>query len=183
MYMKYLLVFSAILVLALSSLAQKPGDKPAAPTLFATTLDGKNIDSADLKGKVVVLNLWFINCPNCVQEIKLLNELVDEYKDNKDVVFLAPAVSSAKELEPFLKKHPFKYQVIPSAMNIILGKFGTVDKNGQISSPFPMHFVVDRAGVITLKMEGIKGVAAVRAELKKQFPAAASATAAPAKKP
>lgn len=181
MYMKYLLVFTAILVLTLSSLAQKPGDKPVTPTLFATTLDGKNIDSADLKGKVVVLNLWFINCPNCVQEIKLLNELVDEYKDNKDVVFLAPAVSSAKELTPFLAKHPFKYQVIPSAMNIILGKFGTVDKNGQISSPFPMHFVVDRAGTIVLKMEGIKGVAAVRAELKKQFPATASA--APAKKP
>lgn len=180
--MKHLLIFTAILVFSVSSFAQKPGDKPAAPTLFATTLDGKNIDSADLKGKVVVLNLWFINCPNCVQEIKLLNALVDEYKDNKDVVFLAPAASTAKELEPFLKKYPFKYQVIPSAMNIILGKFGTVDKNGQISSPFPMHFVVDRAGTIVLKMEGIKGVAAVRAELNKQFPKQASTTA-PAKKP
>jgi peroxiredoxin len=178
--MKYLLVFSAILLFALSSFAQKPGDKTAAPTLFATTLDGKNIDSSDLKGKVVVLNLWFINCPNCVQEIKLLNALVDEYKDNKDVVFLAPATSSAKELTSFLAKNPFKYQVIPSAMNIILGRFGTVDKSGQITSPFPMHIVVDRSGVITLKMEGIKGVAAVRAELQKQFPGSG---ATPAKKP
>lgn len=179
--MKHLLILFAILLFTLSSFAQKSGAKPAAPTLFATTLDGKNIDTADLNGKVVVLNLWFIGCPNCVQEIKLLNALVDEYKDNKDVVFLAPATNSAKELVPFLAKNPFKYQVIPSAMNIILGKFGTVDKNGQITSPFPMHFVVDRAGVITLKMEGIKGVAAVRTELQKQFPK--TATAAPAKKP
>lgn len=179
--MKYVFVFTAILVFGVSSLAQKPGAKPTAPTLFATTLDGKNIDTADLKGKVVVLNLWFIGCPNCVQEIKLLNALVDEYKDNKEVVFLAPATNSAKELTPFLAKNPFKYQVIPSAMNIILGKFGTVDKSGQITSPFPMHFVVDRAGVITLKMEGIKGVAAVRTELQRQFPK--TATAAPVKKP
>jgi peroxiredoxin len=178
MYMKYLLVFTAILVFSVTTLAQKP----AAPTLFATTLDGKNIEASDLKGKVVVLNMWFIGCPNCVQEIKLLNALVDEYNDNKDVVFLAPTINGPKELAPFLKKNPFKYQVVPNAMNIILGKFGTMDKNGQLTSPFPMHFVVDRAGTIVLKMEGIKGVAAVRAELNKQFPKQASAPA-PAKKP
>jgi peroxiredoxin len=177
--MKHQIIFIAILLFAFPSFAQKPGDKPVAPTLFATTIDGKNIDAADLKGKVVVLNLWFINCPNCVQEIKLLNALVDEFKDNKEVVFLAPAVSSAKELTPFLAKNPFKYQVIPSANNIILGKFGTIDKNGNISSPFPMHYVVDRTGTITLKMEGIKGVAAVRAELNRLFPG----SVVPAKKP
>jgi peroxiredoxin len=178
--MKHALILLVVLVFAFSAFAQKPGE-PATAGVFATTLDGKTITGADLNGKVVVLNLWFINCPNCVEEIKLLNALVDEYKDNKDVVFLAPATSSAKELVPFLKKNPFKYQVIPSAMNIILGKFGTVDKNGQISSPFPMHIVVDRGGTITLKMEGIKGVAAVRAELKRQFPEAESRP--PAKKP
>jgi peroxiredoxin len=177
--MKHALILLIVLVFAFSAHAQKPAQQ--VPGFFGTTLDGKTITSADLNGKVVVLNLWFINCPNCVEEIKLLNALVDEYKDNKDVVFLAPATSSAKELVPFLKKHPFKYQVIPSAMNIILGRFGTVDKKGQITSPFPMHFVVDRTGTITLRMEGIKGVAAVRAELKKQFPGSGAA-AAPAKK-
>jgi len=181
--MKYILLIAAILLFTISSFAQKPGDKPVAPTLFATTIDGKNIDTSDLKGKVVVLNLWFINCPNCVQEIKLLNALVDEFKDNKEVVFLAPAVSSAKELTPFLAKNPFKYQVIPSANNIILGKFGTIDKDGNITSPFPMHYVVDRTGVITLKMEGIKGVAAVRAELNRLFPTNAAAAPKPAKRP
>jgi peroxiredoxin len=178
--MKYLLVFIAILLFTFTAFAQKPGDKPVAG-VFATALDGKTITSAELSGKVVVLNMWFINCPNCVEEIKLLNALADEYKDNKDVVFLAPTTSTAKELGPFLTKNPFKYRIIPSAMNIILGMFGTVDKNGQMTSPFPMHYVVDRGGTVVLRMEGIKGVAAVRAELKKQFPG--SATAAPVKKP
>lgn len=181
--MKYLVAFSIVIVFSFTSFAQKPGDQTASPTLFATTLDGKNIDAADLKGKVVVLNMWFINCPNCVEEIKLLNVLVDEFKDNKEVVFLAPTINNPKDLKPFLAKNPFKYEIIPSAMNIILGKFGTMDKNGQLTSPFPMHFVVDKAGTVVLKMEGIKGVAAVRAELNKQFPKQAAAPVPQAKKP
>jgi peroxiredoxin len=166
--MKYLIAFSAILILSLSVFAQNKGE--AAPTVFATTIDGKTINTSDLKGKVVVLNLWFINCPNCVEEIQKLNGLVDEFQGNSNIIFLAPAISSPKELVPFLKKNPFKYQVIPSAQNIILGKFGTMDKNGQLSTPFPMHYVVDGNGTITLKMQGIKGVEAVRAELRKMFP-------------
>lgn len=167
--------FAVVLTFAFSAFAQEPA-KPGATGIFATTLDGKTITSADLQGKVVVLNMWFINCPNCVEEIKLLNALVDEYKDNKDVIFLAPTTSSAQELGPFLKKNPFKYQIVPSAMNIILGMFGTMDKNGQLTSPFPMHYVVDGKGAVALKMEGIKGVAAVRAELKKQFPGSGAVT-------
>lgn len=178
--MKYLFVFSIVFLFTIPSFAQKT-PSTAAPGFFGTTYEGKTLTAADLNGKVVVLNMWFINCPNCVEEIKLLNVLVDEFKDNKEVVFLAPAINTPKELEPFLKKNPFKYQVIPSAQNIILGKFGTIDKNGQITSPFPMHFVVDKTGTIVLKMQGIKGVAAVRAELKKQFPGTASAV--PVKKP
>lgn len=166
--MKYLIAFFAILILSLSVFAQNKGEP--APTVFATTLDGKVINTSDLKGKVVVLNLWFINCPNCVEEIQKLNGVVDEFAGNPNIIFLAPAISSEKELVPFLKKNPFKYQVIPSAQNIILGKFGTMDKNGQMSTPFPMHYVVDGNGTITLKMQGIKGVEAVRAELRKMFP-------------
>ena len=56
-----------------------------------------------MRGKVVVLNLWFINCPNCVDEIKLLNKVVDDYKD-KDVVFFGLATNKKPELDKFLKK-------------------------------------------------------------------------------
>ena len=51
---------------------------------------------------------------------------------------------------------------------IILTKFGTPDKNGDINVPFPMHYVIDRDGRVVLKEQGVKGVEAVRSELKKQ---------------
>ncbi len=150
---------------------QNANQKTTATDFSATTLDGKPINTADLRGKIIVLNLWFINCPNCVQEIKLLNQVVEEYKNNKDVVFLALATNKPTDLEKFLKKNPFAYQIIPSAGTIILNNFGTPDKNGKIYIPFPTHLVINKDGKTLLRAEGLKGVEAVKAELKKQFSA------------
>jgi len=146
---------------------KKMDEKPLAPSFDVTSIDGKTFDSADLKGKVVVLNLWFINCPNCVEEIKLLNKVVDQYK-GKDVVFIGLATNDKAKLESFLKKNPFKYNIVPKAMQTILS-FGEPDKSGKINIPFPMHIVIDRDGKITVRRSGIKGLDVVKAELKQQF--------------
>jgi len=73
----YLLV--AVLLFAFSISAQN--QIGANPSFAALDMAGQKVDTNELKGKVVVLNLWFINCPNCIEEIKMLNALVDQYKD------------------------------------------------------------------------------------------------------
>ena len=166
--MKALLAVAALFIFVVSLTAQMD---PSRPTFAEYAMDGTKIETEKLRGKIIVLNLWFINCPNCVEEIKMLNNLVDEYKDNKDVVFLAPAASKKADLEKFLVKNPFKYQVIPDSTILILSKFGTPDKNGDINVPFPMHYVLDREGTVVLKEQGTKGIAKVKSELKKQFAA------------
>ena len=168
--MKHLFLCAAFLALAVSVFGQQKNaaEISLAPTFSAATIEGKVVNTADLKGKVVVLNLWFINCPNCVEEIKLLNQVVDAYKD-KDVVFLALATNKKPELEKFLKKNPFKFQVVPDQMMTILTKFGTPDQSGKIEIPFPVHIVIDREGKLINRMNGIKGVEMVKNELKKQF--------------
>ena len=153
----------AVILFTVSILAQKQ------PDFSAPGMDGQTIETASLRGKVVVINLWYVNCPNCLEEMTELNKLVDQYKGNKEVVFLALAASKKPALEQFLKTHPFKYQIVPDATMIILTKFGTPDKNGDINVPFPMHYVLDREGNIVVKTQGIKGIDAVKKELEKQF--------------
>lgn len=166
--MKY--PFTLLLLVLLAFCASAQMKSPILPTDFAAlAMDGSTVDTTALRGKVIVLNLWFVNCPNCVDEIKLLNGLVDEYKANTDVVFLAPAASRKAELDKFLVKYPFKYQIIPNASLLILSRFGTPDKSGEIDMPFPMHYVLDREGKVVVKVQGTKGVDAVRAELKRQL--------------
>jgi peroxiredoxin len=165
--MKILYALVALLVFAVSFSAQQTTGA-AQPTFVASAMDGTRVDLAALRGKVVVINLWFVNCPNCVEEIERLNQLVDRYKDNKDVVFLGLAASKKPLVEQFLASHPFKYQVIPDAAIIIVGKFGTPDKTGNIEVPFPMHYVLDRQGNVIVKTQGIKGVEDVKAALANQ---------------
>ena len=138
------------------------------PAFVTTDMAGNKIDTRQLQGKVVVVNLWFVNCPNCLEEIKQLNQLVDSYKGKSDVVFLGLAASPKNTLDSFLAKNPFKYTIVPNSAMIIISKFGTPDKSGQINVPFPMHFVYDRAGNEIVKEQGIKGVAVVRDALAKQ---------------
>ncbi len=139
-----------------------------APDFTVTSMEGKVFDSKALRGKVVVLNLWFVNCPFCVQEIAMLNPIVDQYRD-KDVVFIGMSINSKPQLESFLKTRPFKYNIIPGAGQIMLFKFGEADKKGNVDLKFPLHVVIDREGKQVLKMQGIQGVDAVRQELEKQF--------------
>ena len=166
--MKYLFVIIAIFVFSFSAFGQKKtNEKPLAPILEAAMLDGKIVNTANLRGKVIVLNLWFVNCPNCVEEIKMLNKIVEDYS-GKDVVFLGLATNNKTDLQKFLKKNPFKYQIVPNAGQFILASYGEL-KNSEYFLGFPTHVVIDREGYIVLKIEGIKGVEAVKKELKKQF--------------
>lgn len=161
--MKLVAVSFAVLFFALSCSSQA-----TLPAFAAEDLNGNKIDTRQLQGKTVVVNLWFVNCPNCVDEIKQLNQLVDDYKGRSDVVFLGLAASPKSALNKFLVKSPFKYTILPNSSLIILSKFGTPDKSGQINVPFPMHYVFDKQGKMIVKEQGIKGVAVVRNALQKQ---------------
>src|SRR6188472_749498 len=51
------------------------------PELSLKTVTGEKIETKDLKGKVIVINLWFTTCHPCIAELPALNRLVEEYKD------------------------------------------------------------------------------------------------------
>lgn len=131
------------------------------------SITGKSFGPAELDGKIVVLNFWYTSCPPCLKEIPELNKLVDEYKD-KDVVFLGFATDNKASIEKFIKEIPFKYELIPSATQLMF-KFLVPDKHGNLETKFPTHIVVNREGKRTVYETGIKGVDAVKKELAFQF--------------
>lgn len=54
----------------------------------AVDLKGDLINLYNAKGKIIVLNFWFINCRPCRLEMPELNNLVDSFK-NDDIIFAA----------------------------------------------------------------------------------------------
>ena len=113
---------------------------------FKTTdINGNKFDLKDARGKVIVLNFWFINCPPCKQEIPQLNELVAEYKDKPEVVFLAVATDEKYALKNFLESTPYQY-------NIVSGKNIAFRFNVKL---YPTHVVIDKTGKIKFSTVGL----------------------------
>jgi thiol-disulfide isomerase/thioredoxin len=108
-------------------------------------MNGKKFDTKALAGKVIVLNFWFINCPPCRMEIPELNKIVDKYKDNPDVVFIAMALDDASALQDFLKTTPYQYNIIDNA-RYIAEKYGI--------KTYPTNVVVDKAGNVKFHSSG-----------------------------
>src|ERR1700744_5049705 len=117
---KLLLVFTWFLLLCLGANAQTKKTEQASNLdsgkaihfINMTDINGKKIKAGSLAGKIVVMNFWFIGCPPCRYEIPQLSKIADDYKNNKDVVFIAIATDSAGALREFLKNNTFNYQLI-----------------------------------------------------------------------
>ncbi len=129
--------------------------KPKESTYFKTgstissfkesDMAGNKYNLKEMAGKVVVINFWFINCPPCRQEIPQLNEVVELYKENKDVVFIALALDDKYELEEFLKTTPFKYNVVHKG-GYIAQKYGV--------NLYPTHVILDKQGKVLFHTSG-----------------------------
>ncbi|WGX96155.1 TlpA disulfide reductase family protein [Nocardioides sp. L-11A] len=64
-----------------------PDDEREAPVdISGTTIQGEALDLADLRGKVVVLNVWWSLCGPCIKEMPMLVEAETELGD--DVAFV-----------------------------------------------------------------------------------------------
>ncbi|MFI1650531.1 TlpA family protein disulfide reductase [Streptomyces avidinii] len=65
------------------------GERTEAPKLDGETVDGQNLDTTTLKGKVVVLNVWGSWCPPCRAEAPAFAKVSKELADaGKDVAFV-----------------------------------------------------------------------------------------------
>ncbi len=149
-------VFSLILIVTLTAFAAlaqqslRPGEQ--APDFNAEALDGKVYNLSQLQGKVVVLTFWSTKCAICHSELPKLNEVAKRYKD-KDVVFLALTMENQGKIEPYLKKNPFEFNILPNSFGVVL-KYADLDRNGTINMGFPSYFLIDRRGSIALKSDG-----------------------------
>lgn len=121
-----------------------PGGKRPASGFEVKTLDGETLRLSDLKGKVVVLNFWYIGCVPCQVEMPGLNKLVEEFS-SKQVVFIGFALDDEGHLREFLKKNSFKYMIVPGSSSI--SKMYGV-------SAYPTHVIINKEGLVEFTVTG-----------------------------
>lgn len=111
-----------------------PQEGMTAPEFKVSVIDRPNVTLSSLRGKVVVLNFWFIGCPVCRALKPQLNEFKARFDGNDDVVFLAMAPDRENDVRQYLKKEPFDYiQAADANPALAMFKFGGYPKNVVIS--------------------------------------------------
>ncbi|MDE3143940.1 MAG: TlpA family protein disulfide reductase [Bacteroidota bacterium] len=110
-------------------------------------MDGNKFSLKDMTGKIIVLNFWFVGCPPCREEIPELNKIVEKYKDNPNVVFIAVALDDLFSIKEFLKTYPYNYHIIDNGKYIAQGMY-------KINS-YPTNVVVDKKGIVRFHTSGV----------------------------
>ncbi len=111
-----------------------------------TDINGNEYSLEELKGKVIVINFWFVECKPCIMEMPELNEIVEQYKDNKEVVFIGFATNDANRINAFLQKKTFSYALIPNSRDVA--------RSYGISS-YPTHIIIGKDAKITYHTTGL----------------------------
>ena len=132
------------------------------PKFDIPDIDAKWVNTEELKGKVIVLNFWFIGCVGCMDEIPKLSALADKFDGNDDVVFLAIANNTPQQLRAYLRANKFNYRHIGQGLALVkLFEF----------SGYPKNIVVGRDGKIVYWRSGIhawdKFESVIRGELER----------------
>ena len=126
------------------------GERTAPHKLSGETLAGKQLDIADLKGKVVVMNVWGSWCPPCRAEAPYFSKVSNETKD-KGVEFVgintrdhnrSPALAFEKD---YSITYPSLYDPVGK---LIVNGFPRGSLNPQA---IPSTIVLDREGKIAAR--------------------------------
>ncbi|WP_029034714.1 TlpA family protein disulfide reductase [Salinimicrobium terrae] len=110
------------------------------PDFELTDLEGRKFSKDLAEGKTLVVKTWFLRCKPCIEEMPQLNELVEEYKNREDVIFMSLSLDPEEELKDFLTTREFNYPVIANQKAFIEDTLGF--------SIYPTHIVVEPSGKI-----------------------------------
>jgi len=64
---------------------------------------GRMVSLQDLRGKVVLIDFWASWCGPCKVQIPFLKQLEEEYRDNKDLVFVGISIDRAEQKQQWLQ--------------------------------------------------------------------------------
>jgi thiol-disulfide isomerase/thioredoxin len=132
--------------------------RPAPPIRGDFALNGKPVALTNLKGKVVLVDFWGLNCPHCIAALPQLRKLHSKYhKKGLEVVGLMrldETKKSAKNkdlrrLQSIASRHKLKHHL----MTLPEDKIQKIWKTYKVSE-IPHVVLIDRKGKVRLVKVG-----------------------------
>lgn len=119
-----------------------------APDFTLDTLDGPPLTLSDLRGQVVIINLWTSWCPPCREEMPAIERV---YQENKGRGLTVLAVNSTvQDSESAAAAFAREYAL---TFPILLDRDGAVSRRYRLQA-LPTTYFVDRRGIIRSVVPG-----------------------------
>lgn len=151
---------AAIAVLAAGIWLMRPVDRPM-PAVKFTFSDGSTLDSAELRGRSVLVNFWSVSCAICLRDMPHLTAI------SNDEILTARGLKVIGVAMP----HDPPPAVIELVERLQPGYAIAVDPRGELAAAFgdvrvtPTTFLIDPAGNIRYSARGALDQMRVRATL------------------
>jgi cytochrome c biogenesis protein CcmG/thiol:disulfide interchange protein DsbE len=141
-------VSTLLVLLALGAWSCSSPSRKVAPNFTLKDSDGRAVQLADYRGKVVLLNFWATWCGPCKIEIPWFTEFERRHKDRG---FAVVGISMDEEgwdaVKPFISEYRINYRVL-------MGNVRTAELYGGVEA-LPTTFLIDREGRIAAVHEGL----------------------------
>jgi peroxiredoxin len=124
-----------------------------APSYVAPTISGDTVRLTDLRGRVVVLNVWATWCTPCVREMPALQRLHDQL-GAKGLSVVAVSVDGGGMGNADLDVRTF-IDRLGLTFTILRDPYGRIEDTFGVSG-LPTTFVIDRDGRIERKVLGAR---------------------------
>jgi cytochrome c biogenesis protein CcmG/thiol:disulfide interchange protein DsbE len=150
--------------------------EPFAPPFAFTSLEGGNVSSEALRGKVLLIDFWATWCPPCRESVPVIRDLHKKYADKAFELVGVSADGDEQTLKSFVTSNRMNWTEY-------LDLSGSIGESFEIDG-YPTYVVVDKQGVIRYKQSGFgPSVAAelddaINKALKKPYVAAAGTVSA-----
>ena len=130
------------------------------PQFSVKDLQGREISSADLRGKVVLIDFWATWCQPCKKEMPGYQKLLDGYGSRGFAVvgFKFDTMMDTEDPVLFAKKIGVRYPLAVAADDL-KQKFGGIEG-------LPTTMLYDRQGILRKKVIGFEYTDAIESALK-----------------
>jgi peroxiredoxin len=152
-----LLASSIVLAVGLGGCSSS---EPAPPSTFVL-LDGSKSTTADLKGKVTLVNFWATTCVSCVKEMPELAATYNKFKDRGfETVAVAMSYDPPSYVVNFAQSRQLPFKVAIDNTGSVAQAWGDIKLT-------PTTFIVDKKGQIVKRYVGEPDFAALHQLLDK----------------